>query len=1274
LPAAMADDRICVAARIRPLSRQEEESGEPVIVKSQDAYSVFICCPGAVGPQQKTSSSPGSGLGSSLSDSREASLFTFDAVFDSPACTEGSVLQEVVYEQIGRPILENALEGINGCLFAYGQTGSGKTFSLFGSQDAPGVLPLFANDLLDAKRKAESEGEDLSIKVAFLELYNENLVDLSCETREPLRLFENSQEGVIVPDLVEKEIGSHEEFNALLDLATQNRSVGATCMNLHSSRSHALIQLRVESRNRECAKRAKVYLIDLAGSERQKRAQNEGTRLKEGIHINVSLSALGLVISRLSDIAQGRNHCSVPFRDSKLTFLLKNSLSGNARTRVLVALSPAATNYEESLSTLRFAQSVKRIRTRAVADITKVDQGLEVQTLQNEVTRLRAELNSLRTGLSGSTGCCYIGCVDVSSGTCTASNVDCVSTGDNSGCSGRSGDNDAVSATEALRKFEGPYRSPQGTRIEVGRDGTVKFVGTEHYPIRIVIDSEEELLERDKLTQGICHLESDGDADYRYILVLEDEAGLVWQHAPALLDTESIGDGLKIRWERVQTVGLCGTGGTTDQASPFAGMRPMVFPNLAPLDQRVTQDLETLNLITSESTTLARVHKAVLLAARNMAPALASEFIQALISLCADLDEANALLAQGADIGASGSRSLERPRLEATWLAIESNQEMSARELLRVKVIWQGGLLPRYSQVWSIPEFARWLETLRGPTAGTSSVSSTPRRTPSRNRERRSSAGASNAFMSPAPTRPTPGSNRTFVWDQSNPAAVRSPSPGSMPRPSPSPTPMPRGLDSARSVDGRSALQQFSNAAQQRPHSAEPGHEGRTALRDRATRRSPTPCGQNSSRHRASSASATSIRQRLSAAAGTPGPGDPCSATKAFDKNSMRLRNGRIFIESLAFWRNSNGHRPTAPTRRIQPGMCSVFVRKRPMFDSDIRRCDFDVLSVIRSEQDAEDSCVGREIVHHACMFDKSMVTPFILHSQFPFDGVFDVGATNEDVYRDVGQPLLENALRGQLATLFLFGQTGSGKTYTMRAIERMAVEEIFRSLDADTVVSLSYFELAGRKALDLLTEQKSEIRLREEEDGCFRPHDCEEIVVTNAEDMIQVMVEAAGRRATDATTVNASSSRSHSVCRISIMKQKQPAGRLLLVDCAGTERSRDSLYFMGKHVKESAEINSSLFALKDCIRFRQTAILRQQSLPQEGRPLRLPSVRGSLLTKVLAESLISASAQLAAIATVSPNATDAEHTIDTLRTVYTLSGRGESRLLEFRQLIERLE
>jgi len=315
---------------------------------------------------------------------------------------------------------------------------------------------------------------------------------------------------------------------------------------------------------------------------------------------------------------------------------------------------------------------------------------------------------------------------------------------------------------------------------------------------------------------------------------------------------------------------------------------------------------------------------------------------------------------------------------------------------------------------------------------------------------------------------------------------------------------------------------------------------------------------------------------------------------------------------------------------------------------------------------------MGFEVTHHACMFDRSMVTPFIMHTQFPFDGVFDAGASNEDVYNAVGRPLLANALEGNLATLFIFGQTGSGKTYTMRAIERMVAEELFARVGDGVDVSLTYFELAGRKAYDLLAEQKVEIRLREEEDGCFQPHDCEETTVTNAGALLQVTSEAATRRATDATTVNSFSSRSHSVCRISIHRgARRAAGRMLLVDCAGTERSRDTLYFKGQHLKGSAEINSSLFALKDCIRSRQQAINRLGGLPQDGLPLRLPSVRATPLTKVLAESLSSPSAQLAAIATVSPNATDAEHTIETLRTVYTLSGRGEARVTEVRQVLD---
>jgi len=402
------------------------------------------------------------------------------------------------------------------------------------------------------------------------------------------------------------------------------------------------------------------------------------------------------------------------------------------------------------------------------------------------------------------------------------------------------------------------------------------------------------------------------------------------------------------------------------------------------------------------------------------------------------------------------------------------------------------------------------------------------------------------------------------------------------------------------------------------------------------------------------------------------GNGDPAVVAKNFDRNTMRLRNGGIFVDALEKWSSAQCGFPSTPARRLVPGMCCVYVRKRPMFQKDTKRCDFDILTVNGASSDADGTqLLGQEIVHHACMFDKSMVTPFILHTYLPFDGVFDAESTNNDMYRVVGHPLVKNALDGNLSTLFMFGQTGSGKTYTMQGIERLAMEELFACRAEGVEVSLTYFELAGKKALDLLTEQKAEIRLREEEDGCFRPHDCEEAVAQTADEILRVMGEAGARRATDATAANSSSSRSHSVCRVSLVRGRRPAGQLLLVDCAGTERSRDTLYFKGHHVKESAEINSSLFALKDCIRFRQAAIHRQGGLAQDGAPLRLPSVRATPLTKVLAESLISPSAQLAVVGTVSPNATDAEHTMDTLRTVYTLSGRSEARVTEVRQVLE---
>merc|ERR1719221_1499093 len=131
------------------------------------------------------------------------------------------------------------------------------------------------------------------------------------------------------------------------------------------------------------------------------------------------------------------------------------------------------------------------------------------------------------------------------------------------------------------------------------------------------------------------------------------------------------------------------------------------------------------------------------------------------------------------------------------------------------------------------------------------------------------------------------------------------------------------------------------------------------------------------------------------------------------------------------------------------------------MFDRDLKRCDFDVLTVIGAQVDALNGPpIGQELAHHACMFDRSMVTPFIMHTQFPFDGAFDAESSNEEVYEVVGRPLLEGALGGNLATLFVFGQTGSGKTYTMRAIERMAAEELFATLGEGAQVAITYFEL----------------------------------------------------------------------------------------------------------------------------------------------------------------------------------------------------------------------
>jgi len=1409
-----------VAARVRPLSQLEVERGEAVCVSVADPQTVAIwSLPGHWRSNTTHSDSRASlAVNGEVNAPQGVATFGFDAAFSAShlgASEEDQ--QRQLYEELGRPILQSALEGISGCLFAYGQTGSGKTFSLFGTDTAPGILPQLALELLEAKAQLAAEGSELNMKASFLEVYNETLVDLMSEAREPLRLFESNSEGVLVPGLSESEVSTATEFKTLLDYAAKNRSVGSTCTNEHSSRSHAMIQLKVHVISAEHTARAKIFLTDLAGSERQKRAKNDGQRMKEGIHINVSLSTLGLVISRLSEIAQGRNHCSVPFRDSKLTFLLKDSLSGNTRTQVLVALSPSSTSYEESLSTLRFAQSVKKIRTRAVADLVYSNQQNDVVlALQSEVARLQAELELARqkrplpsAGQGLWSGQFYD---DSPPSTPTPQHAATPpapveppptfknETADESPrfvpvCPILDGFLDKNDTGKALEWLQGSYTSPTGRAIQVTHDGHVYFLGGgSHHPIRISIglDSSEAEQTEGRGGSTTIRLLSEGDPDYRYVLISHEKNSMVWRHEDGSADSE-------VRWNREQ---------------PKKG-REVQHPGVA-------QALRTLQLASRVSPALARVAKHTRSWARSLLadPArdaeAAVEALEVLVSFAASVDEANAMLHAGRGGFAFGDSV---SRLEVSWLAAELNPELPVADLLCVLVYSaRGGPTRGHPEVWSPGELHQRLEAATNST----NLTSARRFAPGSLAEMAKSEAFTSQTPPPQsadgpPTLQTLRGNYVtpsgedvsvsddgrvqlgslslklefdgeqvwltrredeeqhgrllrlhgrepcgvLIWQSASKDGVLEQSfkdmsisqsegdmsargeaevplvwtpveaggPGHLQQPSrlsphervvdtsPRPPlmpsaasgPPPRVLGSLSSGTGtssqvllgspsiagggsggshvrsRATLSSPPSQAWQaaspppsiyaRPRSADTTQRGRIQLRvvdskGERLQRSPTPTTTAPGRRR--SLSAASSRPKLNVPAG----GDAAVAARSFDKNSLRLRNGAIFVEALECWRKANAQnalpqRPPPASMRRSPLACAVYVRKRPMFDHELKRCDFDVLSVLRSAAAPGQPPAGpsQEIIHHACMFDKSSVTPFILHTQFTFDGVFDVESTNEDVYKAVAKPLLETTSSGgQLATLFVFGQTGSGKTYTMRAMERLIAEDLFRSLPPGAEVSLTYFELAGRKALDLLTEQKAEIRLREEEDGCFRPHDCAQAVVTNPEEMLCVMAEAAGRRATDATTVSASSSRSHAVCRIRITRDGKGSGQLLLVDCAGTERSRDTLYLRGQNVKESAEINSSLFALKDCIRFRHAALARQG---QDGQPLKLPSVRATPLTKVLAESLISPSAQLAAIATVSPNATDAEHTIDTLRTVHTLCGRGEARILEVRQCIE---
>ncbi|CAI8618378.1 unnamed protein product [Vicia faba] len=329
--------------------------------------------------------------------------FTFDHV----ACE--TVDQDMVFRMAGLPMVENCLSGYNSCMFAYGQTGSGKTYTMLGEIEDLDVKPSSHRgmtprifEFLFARIQAEEESrrdENLkyNCKCSFLEIYNEQITDLLDPSSTNLLLREDVKKGgVYVENLSEFEAQSVSDIIRLLIQGMANRKVAATNMNRESSRSHCVFTCVIESTWEKDSttnyRFARLNLVDLAGSERQKTSGAEGERLKEAASINKSLSTLGHVIMILVDVANGKQR-HIPYRDSRLTFLLQDSLGGNSKTMIIANVSPSICCAAETLNTLKFAQRAKLIQNNAVVN---EDSSGDVIALKHQIRLLKEEISTLK--------------------------------------------------------------------------------------------------------------------------------------------------------------------------------------------------------------------------------------------------------------------------------------------------------------------------------------------------------------------------------------------------------------------------------------------------------------------------------------------------------------------------------------------------------------------------------------------------------------------------------------------------------------------------------------------------------------------------------------------------------------------------------------------------------------------------------------------------------------------------------------------------------------
>ncbi|XP_053941606.1 kinesin-like protein KIF1B isoform X20 [Cuculus canorus] len=406
----MSGASVKVAVRVRPFNSRETSKESKCIIQMQGNSTSII---NPKNPKEAPKS------------------FSFDYSYWSHTSPEDPCFasQSRVYNDIGKEMLLHAFEGYNVCIFAYGQTGAGKSYTMMGKQEESqaGIIPQLCEELFEKINDNSNEEMSYSVEVSYMEIYCERVRDLlNPKNKGNLRVREHPLLGPYVEDLSKLAVTSYTDIADLMDAGNKARTVAATNMNETSSRSHAVFTIVFTQKKHDTEtdlsteKVSKISLVDLAGSERADSTGAKGTRLKEGANINKSLTTLGKVISALAEVDNCTNKTKkkkktdfIPYRDSVLTWLLRENLGGNSRTAMVAALSPADINYDETLSTLRYADRAKQIKCNAV--INEDPNAKLVRELKEEVTRLKDLLRAQGLG----------DIIDTSMGSLTASPSSC---------------------------------------------------------------------------------------------------------------------------------------------------------------------------------------------------------------------------------------------------------------------------------------------------------------------------------------------------------------------------------------------------------------------------------------------------------------------------------------------------------------------------------------------------------------------------------------------------------------------------------------------------------------------------------------------------------------------------------------------------------------------------------------------------------------------------------------------------------------------------------